>query len=62
VFGLARGYAMLAPSAPDRPTKATTKGNGNFYVPIECDITKSETFDNILNSIVSKATGNTIVL
>ena len=62
VFGLARSYDKLAPSAPDRPPKVTTKGNGNLYVPIECDITKSETFDNILNAIVSKATGNTIVL
>ena len=62
MFGLARGYAKLAPSAPDRPPKVTTKENGNLYVPIECDITKSETFDNILSAIVSKATGNTIVL
>jgi NADP-dependent 3-hydroxy acid dehydrogenase YdfG len=62
VFGLARSYDKLAPSAPDRPPKVTTKGNGNLYVPIECDITKSETFDNILNAIVSKATGNTIAL
>ena len=61
VFGLARSYHKLAPSAPDRPPKVTTKGNGNLYVPLECDITKSETFDNIINAI-SKATGNTIVL
>jgi NADP-dependent 3-hydroxy acid dehydrogenase YdfG len=53
VFGLARSYDKLAPSAPDRPPNVTT---------IECDITKSGTFDNILNAIVSKATGNTIVL
>jgi hypothetical protein len=61
VFGLARSYDKLAPSAPDRPPKVTTKGNGNLYVPIECDITK-ETFNNILNAIVSKATGDTMVL
>jgi hypothetical protein len=59
---VARSYDKLTPSSPDRAPKVTTKRNGDLYVPIECDITKSETFDNILDAIVSKATGNTIVL
>jgi short-subunit dehydrogenase len=66
VFGLARSYDKLltlsssSSSASERPPKITTKRDENLFIPIECDITKPETFDNILNTIVSKAIGNTV--
>ena len=63
VFGLARSYDKLVSlfsSASDRLPKINTKRDENLFVPIECDITKPETFDNILNTIVSEATGNNV--
>ena len=63
VFGLARSYDKLVSlfsSASDRQPKINTKRDENLFVPIECDITKPETFDNILNTIVSEATGNNV--
>lgn len=62
VFGLARSYDKLVSlfSASDRLPKINTKSDENLFVPIECDITKPETFDSILNTIVSEATGNNV--
>ena len=62
VFGLTRSYekvAYLFPSSTsDQPSKFNTKWNENLFVPIKCDITKPETFDSILNTIVSESSGN----
>ena len=63
VFGLARRYDKLVSlfsSASDRLPKINTKMDEGLFIPIECDITKPETFDNILNTIVSEATGNNV--
>ena len=54
VFGLARRYEKLATILPsERLSK-------DLYIPIEFDITNPETFDDILNDIISKTKENTI--
>jgi short-subunit dehydrogenase len=54
VFGLARRYDKLATILPsERLSK-------DLYIPIEFDITNPETFDDILNDIISKTKENTI--
>jgi short-subunit dehydrogenase len=66
VFGLARSYDKLVTlfsySADDRPSKVNAKAKENeaHFVPIECDITEPKTFDNIIDKIISKATGNMV--
>jgi len=58
VFGLARSYEKLVVAlSPESPSKENKK---DLYVPIEFDITKPKTFDDVLNNIISKAKGNTI--
>ena len=50
VFGLARNYEQLVNLSSELPfPKGTSNHN---YIPIECDITKQENFDNILNNII----------
>jgi short-subunit dehydrogenase len=65
VFGLARSFDKLSSlfpsSASDQPPKFHAKRIENLFVPIKCDITKPETFDNILDTIVSKSTGNKLL-
>jgi hypothetical protein len=62
VFGLTRSYekvaSLFSSSTSDQPSKFNTKWNKNLFVPIKCDITKPETFDSILNTIVSESSGN----
>ncbi|MGB6627775.1 MAG: SDR family NAD(P)-dependent oxidoreductase [Nitrososphaeraceae archaeon] len=58
VFGLARSYEKLVVAlSPESPSKENKK---DLYVPIEFDITKPKTFDDVLNNIIFKAKGNTI--
>jgi short-subunit dehydrogenase len=58
VFGLARRYDKLLSIVPH---ELLSKGkNQEIYVPIKFDITLPETFNDVLNTIFSKSTGNTI--
>ena len=54
VFGLARRYDKLA------NILSSEKLSKDLYIPIEFDITNPETFDDILNDIISKTKENTI--
>jgi short-subunit dehydrogenase len=54
VFGLARSYDKLA------NILSSGKLSKDLYIPIEFDITNPETFDDILNDIISKTKENTI--
>ena len=54
VFGLARRYDKLA------NILSSGRLSKDLYIPIEFDITNPETFDDILNSIISKTKENTI--
>jgi short-subunit dehydrogenase len=54
VFGLARSYDKLA------NILSSGKLSKDLYIPIEFDITNPETFDDILNDIISKTKQNTI--
>jgi short-subunit dehydrogenase len=54
VFGLARRYDKLA------NILSSEKLSKDLYIPIEFDITNPETFDDILNDIISKTKINTI--
>ena len=54
VFGLARRYDKLA------NILSSGRLSKDLYIPIEFDITNPETFDDILNSIISKPKQNTI--
>ncbi len=60
VFGLARSYDKLVNlfSFPD--SDKLSKEVKDRFIPIECDITQPETFDSIINTVVSKATGNKV--
>ena len=54
VFGLARRYDKFA-------NILSYEGlSKDLFIPIEFDITNPETFDDILNSIISKTKENTI--
>jgi NAD(P)-dependent dehydrogenase (short-subunit alcohol dehydrogenase family) len=55
---LREGCISLSSSTSDQASKFNTKWNKNLFVPIKCDITKPETFDSILNTIVSESSGN----
>lgn len=58
VFGLARRYDKLLSIVP---TELLSKEkNQELYVPIKFDITTPETFNDVLHTIFSKCTGNTI--
>lgn len=58
VFGLARRYDKLLSIVP---TELLSKEkNQELYVPIKFDITTPETFNDVLHTIFSKSTGNTI--
>jgi len=54
VFGLARRYDKLS------NILSSGRLSKDLYIPIEFDITNPETFDDILNSIISKTKQNTI--
>ncbi len=54
VFGLARRYDKLA------NILSSERLSKDLYIPIEFDITNPETFDDILNDIISKTKENTI--
>ena len=54
VFGLARRYDKLS------NILSSGRLSKDLYIPIEFDITNTETFDDILNSIISKTKQNTI--
>jgi short-subunit dehydrogenase len=54
VFGLARSYDKLANILSSR------RLSKDLYIPIEFDITNPETFDDILNDIISKTKENII--
>ena len=54
VFGLARRYDKLA------TILSSERLSKDLYIPIEFDITNPETFDDILNDIISKTKENTI--
>jgi short-subunit dehydrogenase len=58
VFGLARRYDKLLSVVP--PELLSKEKNQELYVPIKFDITTPETFNDVLNTIFSKSTGNTI--
>jgi short-subunit dehydrogenase len=58
VFGLARSYEKLVVVLS--PELLSKENREDLYVPIEFDITKPKTFDDVLNNIISKAKGNTI--
>ena len=54
IFGLARRYDKLS-------NIFSSEGlSKDFYIPIEFDITNPQTFDDILNNIISKSKENTI--
>ena len=54
VFGLARRYDKLA------NILSSERLSKDLYIPIEFDITNPETFDDILNNIISKTKENII--
>jgi short-subunit dehydrogenase len=54
VFGLARRYDKLA------NILSSERLSKDLYIPIEFDITNPETFDDILDDIISKTKENTI--
>ena len=58
VFGLARSYEKLVVVLS--PELLSRENRKDLYVPIEFDITKPKTFDDVLNNIISKAKGSTI--
>jgi len=58
VFGLARSYEKLVVVLS--PELLSRENRKDLYVPIEFDITKPKTFDDVLNNIISRAKGNTI--
>lgn len=58
VFGLARRYDNLTSIYSELPSSIEKKEGD--YIALECDITKSYRFDDIINEIFSRAKGNTI--
>ena len=58
VFGLARSYEKLVVALS--PELLSRENKKDLYIPIEFDITKPKSFDDVLNNIISKAKGNTI--
>jgi short-subunit dehydrogenase len=59
VFGLARRYEKLS-TVISHSDSLSTGDKQNLYVPMEFDITKSETFEKIINNIILKAKDNRI--
>lgn len=57
VFGLARRYDKLVNLFSSESVSKENKKE-DLYIPIEFDITKSETFNNVLDIIISTATAN----
>jgi short-subunit dehydrogenase len=60
VFGLARRYDKLttiSTKLSSTSSLSTENKNWNYYIPIECDITKPQRFDSIINEIFSKSKG-----
>ena len=55
VFGLARRYNDLASIYSELPS--SKEGD---YVALKCDITKPDSFNDIINDILSRAKGNAI--
>ena len=63
VFGLARRYDKLttiSTKLSSTSSLSTENKNWNYYIPIECDITKPQRFDSILNEIFSKSKGTVL--
>ena len=59
VFGLARRYDKLVTLFSSESVSKANKEE-DVYIPIEFDITKSETFNDILGNILSRANENTV--
>lgn len=59
VFGLARRYDKLVSLFSSESVSKENKKE-DLYIPIEFDITKPETFNDILGNILSRANENTI--
>ena len=59
VFGLARRYDKLVTLFSSESVSKENKKE-DLYIPIEFDITKPETFNDILGNILSRANENTI--
>ena len=59
VFGLARRYDKLVAILSSE--KLFKENKKDLYIPIQFDITNPETFDDILNDIISKTKENTII-
>jgi short-subunit dehydrogenase len=59
VFGLARRYDKLSTVFPHSDS-LSTGDKEELYIPIQFDITKSETFEKTINDIILKAKDNTI--
>jgi short-subunit dehydrogenase len=57
VFGLARRYDKLS-AVFSLSDSLSTGDNEEHYIPIQFDITKSETFEKIINEIILKAKDN----
>ena len=58
VFGLARKYEQLVNLFSELSFPKDT--GDDSYIPIECDITKQENFDDILNNIINLTSEKTI--
>ena len=58
VFGLARKYEQLVNLSSELSFPKDTSDRS--YIPIVCDITKQENFDDILNNIINLASEKTI--
>jgi len=58
VFGLARRYDKLVVAALS--PELSKENKKDHYIPIEFDITKPETFNDVLNNIISQTKGDTI--
>ena len=59
VFGLARRYDKLVTLFSSESVSKANKEE-DVYIPIEFDITKPETFNDILGNILSRANENTV--
>lgn len=57
---MARSYNKLVTLFSSPAFEGLSKENKDRLVPIECDITKPETFNNIIDTIILKATGNLV--
>jgi short-subunit dehydrogenase len=59
VFGLARKYEQLVNLSSEIPENKNDNSEKHYF-PIECDITKQENFDDILNNIINLSSEKTI--